>query len=361
MTASPPTSFGKSIPHIEDLSPGRLVEFVCTQSKRNIKVSEKFDGSFVTFGNDEDGFYLSTKKGTKWRSATDIPDVYYMAEFKRVVPYLREAVRKYGNVEIKGELIPCHDHTIVMYDEDKVMDGVFVILSLKTEQGDVTSEWGLAQHVDFMRRKLEARNLGGYFYFKTVDSKAFPRKLVRAKRVLEIAEFYQRHQEFLAKPARDEGSKSLKAAILGTFKQFAMEVKEDCLFALESLPGTLGNEVEGWVLTMPDGTMLKVVDKEKFTKRLAENWFVLGHYKQAEKLFKRKCEETPDMFDAHLVEFKESATNVVFNGTFTITKKEQETKQHQKMLLDKINRLLVLQVQGLTPAQLSMKVVKGNY
>ena len=351
--------FGKGITHIEDLKPAQLLSLLKQfDLGDNFTVTEKMDGFFMTFGLDESGFFAGTKN-TTWRSAADFPDLYFLAGLKNYIERLQTldvggSVQKAfnlpvapTNVRITGESIPSYDHNIVMYDPMAIGDGVFVIYQMTFDGTQITDTKQINNWIKIAQTSTSIK-------FFTNPQVAWKFKAPR-KIVVDLEKVIEKHGNILAKPARTEEDKILKQSIITKVQQAGMLIKQRIL--KDPYKPFFGGDFEGFVVHMPDGSMVKVIDKDKFTKSKEQNWHFIDQMQTAERIFKKNTKGSPDDLAAHINTFNDAIVAIKddflanADNYITIDRKKKDTVEELKLYARKIAKLKELNQKGQLSSQ----------
>jgi len=346
--------FGKGITHIEDLKPAQLLALLQQFNLgKGFTVTEKMDGFFMTFGKDQSGFFAGTKN-TTWRSAADFPDLYFLAGLKNYIQRLQTldvggSVQQAFNlpspplnVRITGESIPSYDHNIVMYDPSIIGDGVFVIYQMTFDGQQVTDPKEINKWIQIAQTSTTIK-------FFTNPQVAWKFKAPK-KIVVDLEKVIAKHGNILSKPARTEEDKILKQAIISKVQQAGMLIKQRIL--KDPYNPFFGGDFEGFVVHMPDGSMVKVIDKDKFTKAKEENWHFIDNMQTAERDFKKNTKGSPENLAAHVQSFENAIVGIKddFQANadkyISIARKKQDTIEELKLYARKIAKLKELVKQG---------------
>ena len=147
-------------------------------------------------------------------------------------------------------------------------------------------------------------------------------------------------------PARTPESKKLKEKLLNDSKKLGLAAKEQVLkFEFKSL---FGDEHEGIVITSKTGDMIKIVDKDKFTKRKEENWVYINKLMDSQNEFKKNIKQFPFDLGMWLKNWKNDITNIYFQFldeqskntiTITIPKKFIDTEKSIKLDFDRVDMM----------------------
>ena len=334
--------FGKHIIHIEDLKPEQLLKLLTTWgvNPHAMKVTEKMDGFFLAFGEDESGFYLQTKNAL-WRSEDDINKVFFLADMRRFfsllkgIPLREIAQRQFNlttlpsNVRVSGECIPSPDHNIIQYDPSKVGDGVMVLYQVTVNDSEQFSK---KKELQGFGKELEAHTTVRFFGNPEVDLSAYE---VPTELVVDLQALISKHGSVLSKAAKTPEAKQIKQDVSDYIKQLGTKIKADIL-AVPYDPA-FGGDTEGYVIHLPDGSMVKIVDKNKFTSLKGLNWFFMDELQKAEQKFKQTIKASPDNLGGALEVWLSTINHVEddYRATgeqkISIKKKRWETEESIKL------------------------------
>lgn len=328
----------EGIKHIEDLKPQALLDFLSNWNldKKNFHVSEKVDGNFFGFGLRDGQFYVRSKN-KEWQSAEEVPNLFFMQSFKdyfrllEKVPLdsiMRELASKYGysyngNVDIEGEAIPSYDHNIVIYDENKIGDGIFVIFG-------TTIEGQKFNNPNFWLDLAEQMNKFTSVKIFAVPEIDLSRLEFENDLIVSLEDIVTTHGNFLKKPARKPEEKELKQKLLAAVKEIGMSAKQQVLQT--KFQSLFGDEYEGLVIAAPNGDLVKVVEKGKFTQRKEMNWHFIDQLIQAQNDFKRTVKSDPSRIKPALVQWHKDLVGISRDYKenkdqyITIPKKGQDTE-----------------------------------
>jgi len=300
----------EGIAHIEDLKPQALLDFLSNWNldKETFHVSEKVDGNFFGFGLDNGSFYVRSKN-KRWSSPDEISNLFFMQSFKDYFRLLEniplaeivgQLARQYnftfnGSIDIGGEAIPSYDHNIVIYDEKKIGDGIFVIFDtiIEGETFNNPNFW-----VDLAKEMNKHTSVKVYAVPKVDLSKLeFNNDLV-----VSLKDIIEKHGNFLKKPARKPEEKELKQKLLAAVKEIGMSAKQQVFQT--KFKSLFGDEYEGLVLAAPDGQLVKVVEKDKFKARKEQNWHFIDKLIAAQRNFKKAVKADPQTIKRELVKWE---------------------------------------------------------
>lgn len=351
--------FGKHIIHIEDLKPNEFLAFLKAWNldKHNIVITEKMDGFFLAFGLESNSFYLQTKH-SKWTSSEQIADVYFLQSMKRYFTLLENIpigsiLTPYGYkngdfVRFSGEAIPSYDHNIVMYDEKHIGDGAFIIYQITIGQNQITDANTISEIAGKMQSASQVKFKGNPKVSHLQNIK-IPNKVI-----VDIENYIKTHGNVLSKPARTDEAKQVKAKIVELIKGLGTKIKSKFL-AVPYEPA-FGGDYEGYVIHLPDGNMVKIVDKDKFTASKEANWLFINQYSNASDTLIRKLKNKEMGLKEAIVWFESELDKIdkEFNanrGIFTIGKKIRDTEENGKRMRKILAKLKDLASKGVEAEQ----------
>jgi hypothetical protein len=339
-----------SIKHIEDLKPQVLLGFLKTWNfdQKKFDVSEKIDGSFMSFGLKEGRFYVRSKNKIFFE-VKEIPNIFYMQNFKRYFELLkkvpldkiaRKLSKEYnGSIDIEGEMVPCHDHNIVIYDEKKIGNGIFVIFGATIENANLANE--INKHTLIKVYSVPQVDLSNF---------KFDNELI-----VSLEEFIKEHGSFLKKPARKPEAKELKQKLLVAIKEMGIEAKQQIIRS--DFKSLFGEEYEGLVIKTPVGELIKIVDKDIFTKRREQNWHFIDMLQKAQRVFRKTIKANPENIGQALEIWKQELEKIRHDFKenkdkfFTIPKREQDTRDFIALDTSIINSMEKMLKDGADPPQ----------
>lgn len=345
-------SLNEGIVHLDKLRPEQMLQFVDSWNldKSVFHVTEKIDGSPMRFGLENGRMFLGSKSN-KWYSAQEVPEVHFLSSFKKYFEHLQSIpldsiVQKLsqqygfeysGNFLIDGEAVASYDHNIIMYDEAKIGDGIFVIFNTKNEQGSI-------QNPEMWKALAGELNQHSNVKFFSVpeislDSFEFDNKLL-----VSLKGLIEKHGNFLKKPARKPEDKELKKQLLQAVREIGLSFKKDFFEKQKSIPGVFGPDIEGVVFTDPNGKLVKLVDTDTFlTAGNANRFYINGLIKLKGTLFK-SLKKSPEDFESLVSEYETEVLKLEDdfkqNGDtrITIPRKRQETIESFEHVYDVISK-----------------------
>lgn len=262
-----------TIPHLESFAtkPQKALYLLENLQKNNFIATEKMDGFYCSI-QVKDGILSINTKAKAFKTVDDFPEhVVAFAELKRYFVELSKISFPHDFV-ISGEAIPNHNFNTVKYNKDKIGNGVFVILTAENYDSDIAESLSTAS-IKFMDVKVVPIQRTGF-----------------EKEIGAIEKQMFLHGELLQRPARKDKDKEEKALAQNIIKQALLKAKHKIL---DSLPlyykPSLGDEMEGIVAFFDDGTVIKLVDKEKFTEKNAANWRFITDFNAIEKKLLSYC------------------------------------------------------------------------
>ena len=218
--------------HIDNFTETELKTLIENWNLGAITLSEKIDGSYMSFGIDKNFFLKS--KNVKFNSEPEIPNIFFYDDFRKYFLILSKLPldciasglkKKYNisfDINFEGEAVPHFQHNIITYKPEKVNGGAFVLFKTFAQEND-----------DFWNDLVFQLNKFSLVKFHTLPSIDYNFKLDTGKTIQE-----------------------LKSIILNT-------VDFEPIF---------GNDFEGLVIKQPNDQLVKIVDKEKFNTLKEVNW-----------------------------------------------------------------------------------------
>lgn len=287
-----------NIPHIDQMSPK---DFCNLFSGGAWEVSEKYDGSNVSFGLDEDGnLFVKTKRGNpitdsdvyRSMSKTLENDVFegfgeFLDALKRskIKNLLKSLEAKVGApIQVFGEMFSKAHMNVIEYSPELIGNGAVVIFGIvkqtsKKGEDITTTKTGK----DIKEQVINALN-------ETSSWKAYDKKPLdltikdiikkQIKRVCSIE-----NMAVMASRARKGDSVALKAKAVQEFERLKSLVKRNLLTNIKSVSSSLGaKEIEGTIIrNMENGAIAKLVDLEDFGRRRVEQWAGVDALKEYRK------------------------------------------------------------------------------
>jgi hypothetical protein len=287
-----------TIPHIDQMTPK---DFCNLFNGGAWEVSEKYDGSNVSFGLNEEGIlYVKSKKGNP---VTDPAEYHRQAQaydndifegFARLLDVLRQSnlnqiLKKSESmlnapVQIFGEMFSKSHMNVIPYAEKLIGNGavvVFGIVKLDSAKGtDITTTKEGKMIKDQIISTLN-KNGDWKFYDKKpleldIDNniKEQIKKTCSAENMAILAS---------RKRTGDEAAAKIKA--LAEFKTLQSMIKKSLLGSVGGANSSLGAaEIEGAIIrNMHTGAIAKLVDLEGFGRRRAEQWAGMDALKEYRK------------------------------------------------------------------------------
>jgi hypothetical protein len=299
--------FGDSIPHFEDLSLKKLKTLQTEPGQ--FFISEKLDGLFFQIGReDKDApLYVSTKKGEKYFSIQDIPDVYYLKDIKRVCKNIFEINKKFPPHQflLNGELIPSYNHNIIQYNKEKIREGLFVCFEKLFVYDDTYKQLqSSSKHLIFSTPKQFQFDWkeGEYFF----DSE-FTRLVLDSKN---------------------------KEKLLTPIKQNILKKFLDWYFNLKAEGIVVRYECDNFTV---DPFSFKMIDKDKFLKEKKINWRQIEELKSKESQIRKSTNINIDLLLDYYIWLRKYEIN---ESEFTLPRKLEDTKEHLKWNLEKAEKAL---------------------
>ena len=339
------------VTHIEDMKPTDLLNFLKLWSadKTKFEINEKVDGHFYVFGVKDKEFF----SGSKTKVVTDeddFPSLYFYEDFVKYHKLLKSIdysgivakhAKRFGitgdlnNIKIESESIPSWDYNIVLYNPEKIGDGIVVIFRII---------------VDGQKTPVEFHEVFANEVNKVSPIKFYANPKVNLDKVhfeesyeVELGAMIEKYGNILSKPARKPHQKEIKQKV----KSFANEIGKKLKGKILSVDfeRAFGKEDEGLMFYVPDGNVIKVVDKDRFTTRKEANWKYINMLMNAEKRFTGLIKKDPENLTAHLSELDDSVTKIEedFESSggagMTIQKKIDDTRGNLDITKNRVRKM----------------------
>jgi hypothetical protein len=287
-----------AIPHIDQMTPK---DFCNLFSSDAWEVSEKYDGSNVSFGLDENNnLYVKSKRGNP---ITDANEFYELAQslendvfesfgnflnslkksdIKKVLIGLQNKIK--APIQIFGELFGKAHMNVIEYSPELIGKGAVVLFGAvksSTKRGEdiTTSKVGK----DIISQIAETIN-------KTSSFKAYTKKPVDLKIKDIVKKQITRvcsaeNMAAIASRKRTGDEVALKVKAVKEFERLKLLVKRNLLSSIKSVSSSLGaKEIEGTIIrNMETGAIAKLVDLEDFGRRRVEQWAGVDALKEYRK------------------------------------------------------------------------------
>ena len=287
-----------AIPHIDQMTPK---DFCNLFSSDAWEVSEKYDGSNVSFGLDENNnLYVKSKRGNP---ITDANEFYELAQslendvfesfgnflnslkksdVEKVLIGLQNKIK--APIQIFGELFGKAHMNVIEYSPELIGKGAVVLFGAvksSTKRGEdiTTSKVGK----DIISQIAETIN-------KTSSFKAYTKKPVDLK-IRDIVKKQitrvcsAENMAAIASKKRTGDEVALKVKAVKEFERLKLLVKRNLLSSIKSVSSSLGaKEIEGTIIrNMETGAIAKLVDLEDFGRRRVEQWAGVDALKEYRK------------------------------------------------------------------------------
>lgn len=362
-----PKEFGKSIKHVETLKPAELLMFLksLNNQKEQISITEKIDGSFGKFGIDENGSWYYGTKTQLWTDPEQIPDIFFLEDIKNFARELSKISLPVGpgeSMEISGEIVPSWDYNIVIYDESQIgPNGSMVIFEImSTDASGRQTRLSSKQEIDsFIQRFLSSSPIRFSSTPEVTSNFKVPHQIV-----IDLEKLVNEHGNVFSTPARTPEQKELKTALLEKVKQMAITAKNAFLDSAQDYEKNSsfgGGTPEGYVFRLPDGSLIKIVDKDKFLNLKKTNWKYMDSITKAERDFKNSIRKNPESLEKALSKFEAEVDAAKADyeqtgqSTITIDRKHKDTLNSFNFSYEKINKMKNLL------DQMSPEEVAGKY
>jgi hypothetical protein len=341
----------EGIKHIEDMKPKDLLNFLKLWNVDNTKfeVNEKVDGHFFQFGIKGGGFYSGSKTKTV-KHEKDYPSLYFYEDFVKYhkllkkIPY-KKIVDKYAkkfniegdtkNISIECEAIPSWDYNIVLYDPEKIGDGIVVLFKIIVDG----VETPIAFHDVFAK---EANKKTTIKFFSNPKVNLQQVHFEERYEVL-LSKLIEKYGNLLNTPARKPHHKKIKYQIQRIANLIGKKMKGKVLQV--DFQRAFGEEDEGLVLYVPDGNVVKIVDKNQFTARKERNWKYMNDLQNAERELVKSIKIDPTGFEGYIVKLESSVKSIAMkfkldgDKLITIPKKRDDTRKSILLTLNRIKNM----------------------
>jgi hypothetical protein len=275
------------IPHIDQMT---VKDFCNMFSGGAWEVSEKYDGSNVSFGLAENGeVFVKSKRGNP---TTDPSEFYQQAKtldndifegFGRFLTTLQQSkvkglLEQLGGmigapIQVFGEMFSKAHMNVIPYAEDLIGNGavvIFGIVKLDSPKGtDITT----TREGAIIKEKI-IKTLNSTSDWKFYDKK--PLELDVDEKIKEQIQRTCSAENVAAMTSRKRlgGAAEAKAKAVKEFEVLKSLIKKTLLTSLGQVPSSLGaKEIEGAIIrNIETGAIAKLVDLEGFGRRRAEQW-----------------------------------------------------------------------------------------
>lgn len=300
-----------SIPHWDQMSATQYEKLL---DGNVLEVSEKYDGSNVSFGVNEQGkIYAKSKRGIAITDPNEFDNMSMLYDndiflsFANLIRYLQdikfETICPIG-VQIFGEMFCKPRMNVIEYDPKIIGTGLIVIFGAHKNGSDIFNTKEVSNIFIKLCRGAERKCLLWDFRLKQcINNIGFDYNRLREFHNIESL------QKLKSRARTDEGIKKHKEQ----FQKFLIETKKELLPFIHSVQSNLGStEIEGLIIRNPaNGAMAKIVDLDDFGARRLEQWAGMGKVKE----FRKEV-------------FKELTDNIgILNADIFVL----ESKQHQKI------------------------------
>ena len=276
-----------SIPHIDQMT---AKDFCNLFSGGAWEVSEKYDGSNISFGLNEEGeIFVKSKKGNP---VTDPSEFYNQAKLydndifdgfarfletlqkSKIEKLLKQLSDMIGSpIQIFGEMFSKAHMNVIPYAEELIGNGaivVFGIIKLDSAKGtDITT----SKEGQVIKDKI-LEYLSEKSDWKFYDKKPLQLDIDETIKSQIQKTCSAENMAVMASRKRTGNEAEMKAKAVKEFGILKSLIKKGLLGSLGTVPSSLGaSEIEGAIIrNMETGAIAKLVDLEGFGKRRAEQW-----------------------------------------------------------------------------------------
>jgi nicotinamide mononucleotide adenylyltransferase len=336
------------IKHLEDMTPNELLDFfkLWNADATKFETFEKIDGNFYRFGLANGKFYVKDSKRS-YADSAEYPDLYFYDDFRKFHQALqkidwKKVLLEIGaedteNFEADSEAVPHAHHNQVEYDGNVIGEGIVVVFGLTLD--------GEKKNLVSVKEFCESANQDvSPIKFHAIPKVDLSKVKFEDKTIETLETLITKHGNFLKKPARKPEEKELKQKVLGIVKSIAVKAKDKVLST--DIKSAFGRDYEGMVVHLPGGGMVKLVDKDKFTKSKDENWKVISDMEAVIKPIRDamkkgetegiadRLREAKKKIDAIYAEFKKNPESVKSE------KKRSDTHKHYQLVQSQIDKAL---------------------
>lgn len=310
-----------SIPHIDQMT---AKDFCNLFSGGAWEVSEKYDGSNVSFGLTEEGqIFVKSKKGNP---VTDASEFYQQAKlydndifegFARFLETLQKSkvdrlFQQLGDmigfpIQIFGEMFSKAHMNVIPYAEDLIGNGatvIFGIVKLDSSKGtDITT----TKEGKVIKDKI-IELLNSSTDWKFYDKKPLALDIDETIKFQIQKTCSAENMAVMASRKRSGNEVEMKAKAVREFEILKTLIKKTLLGSLGTVPSSLGaSEIEGAIIrNMETGAIAKLVDLEGFGRRRAEQWAGVDALKDYRKnLYKQLQEDVLKNADIFILDDKQ--------------------------------------------------------
>jgi len=345
------TTLTESIKHIEDIKAKDLLSFLklWRLDRKRFEINEKVDGHFYKFGI-RDGKFFSGSKAKSVTDEKDFPSLYFYEDFVRYHTLLKNIniksivdkyAKKFGisgntnNIEIEAESIPSWDYNIVLYSPDKIGDGIVVLFKIIVD--------GIKTPVEFHEVFASEANKLSSIKFYANPKVNFDKVHFDVSYEVELGNMIEKYGNILNKPARKPHEKEIKQMVQNLTNDIGKKVKGKILRV--DFKRAFGEEDEGLVFYVPDGNIIKIVDKDKFTARKESNWRYIDMLLKAEDVLIGSIKEDPSGLKDYIDTLEDKVSKIESdfeeNGSkfITIQKKADDTRGNLGITKNRIRNM----------------------
>jgi hypothetical protein len=340
------------------------------------EVSEKYDGSNMSFGlTDEGQIFVNSKRKGPYTSSQDL---YHLAQeynnpimngFGRFLENLQKAgiqklLKQLGDMigsplQIFGELFSDAHMNVIPYAEELIGNGavvIFGVVKLTQEETDVTKRKDKGIDITTTPEGKVIKDKIVDFLNKKGDWKIYDKKPLQLNIKDEIKAQIEEllddnNMQILS--SRTSKKNTIKASVVDKFEKLKKTIKNELLSSLGSVPSSLGaSEIEGAIIrNIKTGAIAKLVDLEGFSKRREEQWAGVDALKEYRKNLFKKLQndilQNADIFilrDKQIQKLRDSQRpvnniNDILEVLYGDASAEVEFKEAKQMVVDLIDHL----------------------
>ena len=285
-----------SIPHFDQMSVSQIISFF---DSSDWEVTEKADGSNVTFGVDDLGVYVKSKKGNPVHDPQEYVDLSIKFNndihlgFGELLKMLLQNEEKFTTFynehnqlvdnkgfQIFGELFSKSHMNVIAYSPEKIGKGAVYVFMVKADTNDkkgidITNTDVGQQIISNFIETFQGTDGWNFYGRRPVDT-----SLATSTYKSQIMDIINNNKDILT--SRKRADKPLKTELVSKLSSLLSQYKKEVISQIEKVPSMLGaDEIEGVVVrNLKNGELAKIVDLEGFGERRVQQWAGTDKIKQ---------------------------------------------------------------------------------
>lgn len=310
-----------SIPHFDQMTIPQTISFF---EDENWEITEKADGSNVSFGIDENGIYVKSKKGNPVYNPQDYVDLSVAFNndihlgFAELLNLLINNSEKFSDFytmhnqmidgvgfQIFGELFSKSHMNVISYTPEKIGRGAVYIFMVKTDtsgKGNDITNTPIGQRIISNFINTFQGTDGWNFYSKRpVDI-----NIASSRYKDEIINIINNNKDILS--SRKKIDKPQKDILVTRISELLSALKKEAIKQISGVHSMLGGEeIEGVVVrNLKNGELAKIVDLEGFGAKRVEQWAGVDQIKKLRgELYNKIQKEVLDNADIFVLPNKQ--------------------------------------------------------